>query len=60
MYGHIKGKINFDTIKKPVNPYGYAKAFAFDLTKKYRNKYNLSSYNAIIFNTGQFIEKKII
>ena len=58
MYGHIKGKINFDTIKKPVNPYGYAKAFAFDLTKKYRNKYNLSSYNAIIFNTESIHRKK--
>jgi len=58
MYGHIKGRINFDTNKNPVNPYGYAKAFAFDLTKKYRNQFNLKFYNAIIFNTESIYRKK--
>ena len=58
MYGHIKGKINIATPKKPLNPYGHAKKKSFDLVKKYREKYKMKNYNAILFNTESFLRKK--
>ena len=51
MYGKIKGKISLKSKKLPVNPYGISKLKGFNLTKLYREKYNLNTYNAIIFNT---------
>ena len=51
MYGKIKGKISLKSKKLPVNPYGISKLKGFNLTKLYREKYNLNTYGAIIFNT---------
>jgi len=51
MYGHVKEKIDLETLKKPLNPYGYAKKKSFNLVKKYRDKYGMKNYNAIMFNT---------
>ncbi len=58
MYGKIKGKISNNTHKLPVNPYGQAKLKAFNLTKFYREKYKVKTYNAIIFNTESLLRKK--
>ena len=51
IYGKIKQQINIDTIKKPISPYGFSKLKSFEITKFYRKKYNLPTYNAVIFNT---------
>ncbi len=58
MYGKVKDKISLKTPKNPVNPYGIAKLKAFNITKLYREKYNMSTYNAIIFNTESLLRKK--
>ena len=58
MYGNIKGKITLKSKKFPVNPYGISKLKGFNLTKLYREKYNLKTYNAIIFNTESTLRDK--
>jgi GDPmannose 4,6-dehydratase len=60
MYGNINSKINLNTKKKPLNPYGKAKKKSFNLVKKYRDKFNMKNYNAIIFNTESFYRKENI
>ena len=51
IYGNLKKKINLNSKKKPISPYGLAKLKAHQLTKKYRDNFNINSYNTIIFNT---------
>jgi GDPmannose 4,6-dehydratase len=58
MYGNVKGKITLKSKKFPVNPYGISKLKGFNLTKLYREKYNLKSYSAIIFNTESILRDK--
>ena len=58
MYGDLKGKISLRSKKYPVNPYGISKLKGFNLTKLYREKYNLKAYNAIIFNTESTLRDK--
>ena len=58
MYGHVKNKININTIKKPLNPYGLAKKKSFDLVKKFRIKKGILGYNAIMFNTESILRNK--
>ena len=58
MYGNIKGKIKVNSPKKPVSPYGLSKVRSFNMTKKYREKFKLQSYNAIIFNSESFLRPK--
>ena len=58
MYGKIKGKISVKSKKFPVNPYGLSKLKGFNLTKLYREKYNVKAYNAIIFNTESTLRDK--
>tara|TARA_B100001741_G_scaffold301307_1_gene289382 strand:+ start:496 stop:1509 length:1014 start_codon:yes stop_codon:yes gene_type:complete len=58
MYGHIQNKIDLKTPKKPLNPYGEAKKKSFNLVKKYRNEFGMSTYNAIMFNTESFLRDK--
>ena len=58
MYGNIKGKIKINSPKKPVSPYGYSKVKSFNITKKYRERYKLKSYNAVIFNSESFLRPK--
>ena len=58
MYGHLKGSINLLSKKEPLNPYGNSKKKSFNLVKKYREKYNMKNYNAILFNSESFLRKK--
>ena len=58
MYGHVRNKIDLKTPKKPLNPYGDAKKKSFNLVKKYRNLYQMSNYNAIMFNTDSYLRNK--
>tara|TARA_B100001121_G_scaffold307509_1_gene329183 strand:- start:37 stop:987 length:951 start_codon:yes stop_codon:yes gene_type:complete len=58
MYGHIKKKINLNTPKKPLNPYGKSKKISFELVKKYRDKKKLKAFNLILFNTESFLRNK--
>ena len=58
MYGKINGKISLKSKKIPVNPYGISKLKGFNLTKLYREKYNLNTYSAIIFNTESTLRDK--
>ncbi len=34
----------------PVSPYGCAKVFSYNITKNYRNSYNMKIWNGILFN----------
>ena len=58
MYGHVNGKIRLSTPKNPLSPYGLAKKKSFNLVKKYREKYKMKNYNAILFNSESFLRKK--
>jgi len=58
IYGNLKGMINVSSPKKPINPYGWAKLKSFEITKKFREKHNIKSYNAIIFNTESVLRDK--
>ncbi len=58
MFGKIKGSININTPKNPVNPYGKSKKKSFNLVKSYREKQKIQAYNAILFNTESFLRKK--
>ena len=58
MYGHISGKIDLKTPKRPLNPYGEAKKKSFNLVKKYRNNLGMQNYNAVMFNTESFLRNK--
>ncbi len=58
MYGKIRGKIKLSSPKKPINPYGFAKVKSFNITKMFRIKNNLKTYNAIIFNTESYLRDK--
>mgnify|MGYP000120110993 CR=1 FL=1 len=46
------------TKKIPISPYGFAKLKSYRITKKFREKYNLPAYNAIIFNTESTLRQK--
>ena len=58
IYGNFKKKINLKSEKKPISPYGFAKLKAHIETKKYRENFNLKTYNAIIFNTESIYRPK--
>ncbi len=51
IYGNYKKKINVESKKKPISPYGFAKLKSYNETKKFREKFKLKFYNAIVFNT---------
>ena len=51
-------KIKVNSQKKPISPYGKSKLQSYQITKKYRDKFNLLSYNAIIFNTESTLRDK--
>jgi len=59
IYGKINGRIKISSTKKPVSPYGLSKLESYKISKKYREKYNLKSYNAIIFNTESLFRNKV-
>lgn len=58
MYGKVKSKISLKTKKQPISPYGLSKLKGFNLTQKFRKKFNLLTYNAIIFNTESILRDK--
>jgi len=58
IFSETSKKITIKSKKKPISPYGKAKLDSFNITKFYREKKNLKSYNAIIFNTESFYRKR--
>ncbi len=58
IFADTNKKINLKSKKKPISPYGKAKLKSFNSTKFYREKKNLNSYNAIIFNTESYYRDK--
>jgi GDPmannose 4,6-dehydratase len=58
IFGNTKKKIQINSIKKPVSPYGQAKLKSFNLVKKYRKIYKLELYNGIIFNCESILRPK--
>ena len=51
MYGgSSKEKLNEDSLFDPKSPYAASKVFAHDITKIYRDSYNLFCTNGILFN----------
>ena len=58
IFGNINKQIEISSLKKPVSPYGLAKLKSYEITKKFRNKYKIKSYNAIIFNTESILRDK--
>ena len=57
IFAETSKKIKINSKKKPISPYGKAKLDSFNITKFYREKKNLKTYNAIIFNTESFYRK---
>ena len=58
IYAKSIKKININSKKKPISPYGKSKLLSFNLTKKFRKKYSLKTYNAVLFNTESFLREK--
>ena len=58
IYSETKKKIKLNSKKKPISPYGRAKLMSFEETKYYREKKNIKSYNAIIFNTESILRNR--
>ena len=58
MYGQLRGKISLKKKKNPINPYGISKLKGFNITKLYRERYNLKAYNIILFNTESILRDK--
>ena len=51
-------KIKPSSKKIPISPYGKAKLRSFNITKFFREKKNLKSYNSIIFNSESYFRDK--
>ena len=58
IFSDTKKKITFKSKKKPISPYGKAKLLSFNITKYFREKKKIKSYNAIIFNTESVLRKR--
>ncbi len=58
IFSDTKKKLNIKSKKKPISPYGKAKLLSFNITKKFREKYSVKSYNAIFFNTESHFREK--
>ena len=58
IFAKTNKKLDISSKKKPISPYGRSKLLSFNLTKEFREKYNLKSYNAIIFNTESIYREK--
>ena len=51
-------KIGINSKKEPLSPYGKAKLISFNITKFFREKKKLNTYNVIIFNTESYYREK--
>lgn len=67
MFGNTKGKFQNElSIFNPRSPYGIAKLFAHEITKNYRESYNIFACSGIMFNHEsplrgrEFVTKKIV
>jgi GDPmannose 4,6-dehydratase len=68
IFGNInnKKKINENSKKKPISPYGLAKLIGYEIVKSYREMYKIPVCSAILFNhesslrQNNFIFKKIL
>jgi GDPmannose 4,6-dehydratase len=58
IFGNQKGFKSLNKKLKPVSPYGKAKLKSFNLTKKFRKKFKLKTYNAILFNCDSILRPK--
>ena len=58
IFGNLNKKINVNSPKFPVSPYGKSKLASFEITKYYRDKKNIKAFNAIIFNTESLNRNK--
>jgi len=58
IFAYTKKKITSESLKKTNSPYGYSKLKSFNITKKYRNKYKLKTFNIIFFNTESIYRNK--
>lgn len=58
IFGNHRKKINLLSKKTPLSPYGKAKLESFNITKNFREKHKVKSYNAIIFNTESYLRPK--
>jgi GDPmannose 4,6-dehydratase len=58
IFGNLKKKITLLSKKNPVSPYGIAKLKSFNITKMYRKKFHLKSYNGVIFNCESILRPK--
>jgi GDPmannose 4,6-dehydratase len=50
MFGSAKPPQNESTIFQPRSPYGCAKVFAYNITKNYRESFDMFTSNGILFN----------
>ena len=48
--GSLREPLDEDSKFEPKSPYAAAKVFAFDITKIYRESYNMFTSNGILFN----------
>ena len=58
IFANTKNRIDLNSKKKPISPYGKSKLMSLNLTKYYRDKFNLNCYNAILFNTESYHRNK--
>ena len=58
IFARSNNKLNINSKKIPISPYGKSKLLSFNLTKQFREKIYLSAYNAIIFNTESIYREK--
>lgn len=60
MFGqqNTKKKINENTSKNPLSPYGLSKLISFEIIKEYRNTHNLPVCSAILFNHESSLRQK--
>lgn len=57
IFSDSKNKLKVTSKKKPTSPYGQAKLKSYNLTKYYREKKELKSYNIILFNSESILRK---
>ena len=58
IFGNQKGFKSLKKKLKPVSPYGKAKLKSFNLTRNFRKKFKLKTYNAIVFNCDSILRPK--